>query len=125
MIRSAQCLLLVTTLVLHNTNGAAVLDLINLFHQYEDDILGRGQGVNPEPLEIDEETEAEPVARRPTRERRQPAWLRSGEYAQSNQVINSDWSDRAHFLQTLMTQGDSSSMKSDILRAMIDVVKNK
>ena len=39
--------------------GAAVLDLINLFHQYEDDILGRGQGVNPEPLETyEEEVEA-------------------------------------------------------------------
>ena len=35
--------------------GAAVLDLINLFHQYEDDIIGRGQGVNPEPQETYEE----------------------------------------------------------------------
>ena len=40
-------------------HGAAVLDLINLFHQYEDDILGRGQGVNPGPQETyEEEVEA-------------------------------------------------------------------
>jgi len=40
-------------------HGAAVLDLINLFHQYEDDIIGRGQGINPKPLEnYDEEVEA-------------------------------------------------------------------
>ena len=41
------------------TNGAAVLDLIDLFHQYEDDILGRGQGVNPEP-QPEEDQDNEP-----------------------------------------------------------------
>ena len=51
------CLLLAAACV-PLIHSAAVLDLINLFHQYEDDILGRGQGVNPEPLEIEEETEA-------------------------------------------------------------------
>ena len=54
---SKLCLLLGVA-VLPLIHGAAVLDLINLFHQYEDDILGRGQGVNPEPIEIDDETEA-------------------------------------------------------------------
>ena len=54
------CLLLVSTLLfsIQSIDGAAVLDLINLFHQYEDDILGRGQGVNPEPLEINAEVDA-------------------------------------------------------------------
>lgn len=46
------CLLLALVPIIH---GAAVLDLINLFHQYEDDIIGRGQGVNPEPQETYEE----------------------------------------------------------------------
>ena len=46
------CLLLALLPIIH---GAAVLDLINLFHQYEDDIIGRGQGVNPEPQETYEE----------------------------------------------------------------------
>ena len=46
-------------LLLPIIHGAAVLDLINLFHQYEDDILGRGQGVNPGPQETyEEEVEA-------------------------------------------------------------------
>ena len=50
------CLLLAIAPLIH---GSAVLDLINLFHQYEDDIIGRGQGVNPEPLQdYDEEVEA-------------------------------------------------------------------
>ena len=50
------CLLLALLPLIH---GAAVLDLINLFHQYEDDIIGRGQGVNPQPLEdYDAEVEA-------------------------------------------------------------------
>ena len=53
-----QLCLLLAVAVLPLIHGAAVLDLINLFHQYEDDILGRGQGVNPEPIEIDDETEA-------------------------------------------------------------------
>ena len=39
-------------------HGAAVSDLVSLFHQYEDEILGRGQGVNPDPVEITEEAAA-------------------------------------------------------------------
>ncbi|KAK3101184.1 hypothetical protein FSP39_001606 [Pinctada imbricata] len=71
-----------------------------------------------------EDLEPEPV-RKSTRERRQPAWLRSGEYVQSQQVKYSDWSDRAHFLQTLMSKDESRGMESEILKTMLDVVKNK
>jgi len=50
------CLLLA---LLPLSRGGAVLDLINLFHQYEDEIIGRGQGVNPEPVQdYDQEVEA-------------------------------------------------------------------
>ena len=51
------CLLLTVTAV-PLIHGAAVSDLVSLFHQYEDEILGRGQGVNPDPVEITEEAAA-------------------------------------------------------------------
>ena len=51
------CLLL-TVAAIPLIHGAAVSDLVNLFHQYEDEILGRGQGVNPDPVEISEEAAA-------------------------------------------------------------------
>jgi len=55
---SVLLLAVAAVLILPHTDGAAVLDLINLFHQYEDDILGRGQGVNPEPDAVDDESES-------------------------------------------------------------------
>lgn len=51
------CLLL-TVAAVPLIHGAAVSDLVSLFHQYEDEILGRGQGVNPDPVEISEEAAA-------------------------------------------------------------------
>ena len=51
------CLLL-TVAAVPLIHGAAVSDLVSLFHKYEDEILGRGQGVNPDPVEITEEAAA-------------------------------------------------------------------
>ena len=51
------CLLL-TVAAVPLIHGAAVSDLVSLFHKYEDEILGRGQGVNPDPVEVTEEAAA-------------------------------------------------------------------
>ena len=50
--------MLLTVAAVPLIHGAAVSDLVSLFHQYEDEILGRGQGVNPDPVEITEEAAA-------------------------------------------------------------------
>jgi len=51
------CLLLTLIASIPLIHGAAVSDLVSLFHQYEDEILGRGQGVNPDQVEIEQEAD--------------------------------------------------------------------
>ena len=72
------------------------------------------------------ETEADhPEVRRSSREKK-PVWLRSGEYVQSQQHIQPDWSDRSLFLQSKMShEGILKGMEAEIANAMLSFVMNK
>ena len=63
--------------------------------------------------------------RRSTRERKKPAWLRSGEFVQSQQHIQPDWSERALFLQSMMSHEGCKGMEAEIVKAMLNVVMHK
>jgi hypothetical protein len=68
----------------------------------------------------------EPVAaaRRSSTQRRKPTWLASGEYVQMQQT-KSDWSDKAKFLHTLLEEEHCQGLeKSEILKALLNVVRN-
>ena len=56
---------------------------------------------------------------RPRRTRNQPAWMRSGEFAMSQQ---SDWLKRAEFLKGLVASGMFSSSEAEIGKALVKIV---
>ena len=72
-----------------------------------------------------DDDEAEPVVRKSTRVKKKPAWLTSGEYVHSQHVVKSDWSERVNVLQSMMSDRHCKGMESEIMRTLLDVVKNK
>ena len=64
-----------------------------------------------------------PQPRRSTRVRQQPAWMRSGDYAFSSQVVSSapDWMQRANFLSSMIHNG-TINPSEDVSNALLKIV---
>ncbi|XP_048240217.1 uncharacterized protein LOC125373259, partial [Haliotis rufescens] len=93
----------------------------------EGDVPTEGEIHSEESLPTNEETAPSPSTppRRSGRERRQPAWITSGEYALAQTVVPpADWERRANYLRSLAENGTLKDLPADAYRAILSLVTN-
>lgn len=82
-----------------------------------------------EALEDENEESQERDIRRSTRTRKQPAWLRSGEYVntiQQKQTKDLEWKqgEKLKYLQNMLLTGTCKGFENKIIETMLDIIKH-
>lgn len=82
-----------------------------------------------EALEYENEERQERDVRRSTRTRKQPAWLRSGEYVntiQQKQTKDLEWKqgEKLKYLQSMLLTGTCKGFENKIIETMLDIIKH-